>query len=45
MILLAISGAQVLALVYAERAERIRSISACRARKNEQGLYYRENAT
>jgi uncharacterized DUF497 family protein len=35
---------QVLAVVYTERAERIRIISARRATKNEQYLYYRQNA-
>ena len=45
IILLGMSGAQVLTVVYAERAERIRIISARRATKNEQDLYYRENAT
>jgi uncharacterized DUF497 family protein len=39
------SGAQVLTVVYTERPERIRIISARRATKNEQDLYYRENAT
>jgi uncharacterized DUF497 family protein len=38
------AGNQVLAVVYTERAERIRIISARRATKNEQNLYYRENA-
>ena len=45
IILLAMSGPQVLTVVYTERAERIRVISARRATKYEQDLYYRENAT
>ena len=45
IILLAMSGPQVLTVVYTERAERIRIIAARRATKNEQDLYYRENAT
>jgi uncharacterized DUF497 family protein len=45
IILLAMRGAHVLTVVYTERAERIRIISARRATKNEQDLYYRENAT
>ena len=45
IILLAMSGPQVLTVVYTERAERTRIISARRATKNEQDLYYRENAT
>jgi uncharacterized protein len=43
VILLGMTGYQVLAVVYTERAERIRIISARRATKNEQDLYYREN--
>ena len=39
------SGSQVLTVVYTERAEQIRIITARRATKNEQDLYYRENAT
>ena len=45
IILLGMSGTQVLTVAYTERAERIRIISARRATKNEQDLYYRENAT
>jgi len=44
IILLGMTGNQVLTVVYTERAERIRIISARRATKNEQDLYYRENA-
>ena len=44
IILLGMTGNQVLTLVYTERAERIRIISARRATKDEQDLYYRENA-
>jgi hypothetical protein len=44
IILLGMAGNQVLTVVYTERAERIRIISARRATKNEQDLYYRENA-
>jgi len=44
MILLGMSGSQVLNVVYTGRGERIRIISARRANKNEQDLYYRENA-
>jgi len=39
-----LTGNQVLNVVDTERAERIRIISARRATKNEQSLYYRENA-
>ena len=45
IILLGMTNNQVLAVVYTERAERIRIISARRATKNEQDLYYRENAS
>jgi len=45
IILLGMTGDQVLTVVYTERAERIRIISARRATKNEQDLYYRENAS
>jgi hypothetical protein len=44
IILLGMTGDQVLTVVYTERAERIRIISARRATKNEQDLYYCENA-
>ncbi|SPE28826.1 conserved hypothetical protein [Acidobacteriia bacterium SbA2] len=39
------SGPQVLTAVYTERAEQIRIIRGRGATKNEQDLYYRENAT
>jgi uncharacterized DUF497 family protein len=38
------AGHQVLNVEYTERAEQIRIISARRATKNEQDLYYRQNA-
>jgi uncharacterized DUF497 family protein len=38
-------GNQVLTVVYTERAERIRIISARRATRNEQDYYYRQNAS
>jgi len=44
IILLGMTGDQVMTVVYTERAERIRIISARRATTNEQDLYYRENA-
>jgi uncharacterized DUF497 family protein len=44
IILLGMTSNQVLAVVYTERAERIRIISARRATKNEQERYDRENA-
>ena len=44
IILLGMTGDQVLTVVYMERAERIRIISARQATKNEEDLYYRENA-
>jgi uncharacterized protein len=43
-ILLGMSSNQVLTVVYTERAERIRIISARRATKNEQEHYNRQNA-
>lgn len=45
IILLGMAGNELLTVVYTERAERIRIISARCATKNEQDLYYRENAT
>jgi uncharacterized DUF497 family protein len=42
--LLGMTGNQVLSVVYTERAERIRIISARRATKNEQEHYDRENS-
>jgi uncharacterized DUF497 family protein len=44
IILLGMAGDHVLTVVYTERAERIRIISARQATKNEQNLYYRQNA-
>jgi uncharacterized protein len=44
IVLLGMTGNQVLTVVYTERAERIRIISARRATKNEQAHYHRENA-
>lgn len=45
IVLLGATGNQILAVVYTERAKRIRIISARRATKDEQDYYYRENAT
>ena len=44
IILLGMADGHVLSVVYTERAERIRIISARQATKNEQNLYYRQNA-
>ena len=44
IILLGMAGDHLLTVVYTERAERIRIISARQATKNEQDLYYRQNA-
>jgi uncharacterized DUF497 family protein len=44
IILLGMSSNQILAVVYTERAERIRIVSARRATKDEQGHYNRQNA-
>ena len=44
IILLGMAGNHVLTVVYTERAERIRIISARQVTKNEQDLYYRQNA-
>jgi len=43
IVLLGLTGNHVLSVVYVERAERIRIISARRATKNEQDYYHREN--
>jgi uncharacterized DUF497 family protein len=43
-ILLGMTNGQVLTVVYTERNERIRFISAWRATKHEQDYYYRQNA-
>lgn len=45
LVLLGMTGNQVLAVVYTERAERIRIISARRATKDEQDYYFRQNAS
>ena len=45
IILLGMAGNEVLTVVYTERAERTRIISARRATRDEQDLYYRENAS
>src|SRR5208337_533982 len=45
IILLGVTGNQVLTVVYTERAERIKIISARRATKNEQDYYYRQDAS
>ena len=45
IILLGMTGNHVLTVVYTERAERIRIISARRATTNEQDYYYRQNAS
>jgi uncharacterized protein len=42
---LGMSAGQALTIVYTERLERIRIISARRATKHEEGYYYRQNAT
>ena len=44
VILLGMSGGQILSVVYTERGEIIRIISARRATKHEKDNYYRENA-
>jgi uncharacterized protein len=44
-ILLGRSGGRILAVVYTERDECIRIISARRATKHEEDTYYRQNAT
>ncbi len=43
-ILLGMTNGQVLTVVYTERGERIRIISAWRATRHEQDYYYRQNA-
>jgi uncharacterized DUF497 family protein len=43
-ILLGMTNGQVLTVVYTERGERIRIISARRAMRHEQDYYYRQNA-
>jgi len=44
-ILLGMSVGQILSVVYTERGEHLRIISARRATKHEKDNYYRENAT
>lgn len=44
VILLGMSGGQILSVVFTERGESIRIISARRATKHEKNNYYRENA-
>ncbi len=44
IILLGRAGGQILSVVYAERDERLRLISARRATKHEKDNYYRQNA-
>jgi hypothetical protein len=43
-ILLGVTNGQVLTVVYTERGERVRIISARRATRHEQDYYYRQNA-
>lgn len=43
MLLLGMAGRTLLAVVYVERGDRIRLISARRATGNEQDIYFREN--
>ena len=45
VILLGMSGGQILSVVYTERGERLRIISARRATKHEKDNYYRHNRT
>ena len=45
VILFGMSGGQILSVVYTERGERLRIISARRATKHEKDNYYRQNAT
>ena len=44
VVLLGMSGGQILSVVYTERGETIRIISARRATKHEKDNYYSENA-
>jgi uncharacterized protein len=44
IILLGMSGARILVVVYTERDHRYRIISARKATRYEQDIYYRENA-
>jgi uncharacterized protein len=45
LVLLGLCGREVLYVVYTERGENIRIISARRAEKYEQNEYYRQNAS
>ena len=45
IILLGMSSGRILNVVYTNRGERIRIVSARKATKHEQDDYYRENAT
>ena len=45
VILLGMSFGQILSVVYTERVEHLRIISARRATKHEKDHYYRQNAT
>ncbi|MCX5889259.1 MAG: BrnT family toxin [Deltaproteobacteria bacterium] len=45
VILIGMSGGQILNVVYTERGERLRIISARRATKYEKDNYYRQNAS
>jgi hypothetical protein len=45
VILLGMSRGQILTIVYTDREERIRIISARRATKHEKNVYYRQNAS
>ena len=44
-ILIGMSGQRILVVVYTERVQRTRIISARRATKHERDYYYRENAS
>ena len=44
MVLLGMAGRTLLVVVYVERGDRIRLISARRATRNEQDIYFRENS-
>jgi uncharacterized protein len=44
VVLLGMSGGQILSVVYTERHGRLRIISARRATKHEKNTYYRQNA-
>jgi uncharacterized protein len=44
-VLLGVADGSILVVVYTERESRIRLISASRATKNEQDIYYSENGS